>query len=471
MTGYSLTDDEREGAVPYLWDGRTMQRLGTEADTFDFGFGNGLDVNDAGQVTGFFGDEEGFEGESTAFRSDGTTIQNLGTLGGFRVAGRAINASGQVAGFSTMANFQRRAFFWNGTTMQNLGTFGGTESDANDINAAGHVTGFATTTNNAASHAFLWNGTTLRDLGTLGGGGSEGVAINSSGHVAGLSYIAGGVAYHAFLWNGNRMIDLGALGGDYSRATAINRASQITGWAEVAAGQQHAFLWDGSAMLDLGTPVFGSNSAGRAINALGQVTGEFFPADDGQFHAFIWNGIAMWDLNAVVDPSDPLKSFVRLDTGVDINRRGQIAVNGRDKRTSQRRAYLVTPLEYKIVFIEPAANSQWQRSTTVPVKVALVGKDGKRIADSRAVLLLSAPCKVTFSATGAQPRSPVCMKYDAATNEFFFNWKPSATANIGVTNLVGAATYKFSMPQTITTKRARTITITQQLPTQASRRG
>ena len=162
VTGYTLTDDEREGGVPFLWDGRTMQRLGTTADTFDFGFGIGRDINNSGQVAGYFEDEE--NSEAFAFRSNGTAIQNLGTLAGFHVTGRAINASGHVVGNSTTAD-GIRAFVWNGTTMKNLGTFGGSQSFANDINAAGHVTGTASTT--GAAHAFLWNGTTLRDWAHL----------------------------------------------------------------------------------------------------------------------------------------------------------------------------------------------------------------------------------------------------------------------------------------------------------------
>ena len=57
VTGSSSTDNEQDGFVPYLWDGHTMQRLGTEADAFPFGFATGVAINDAGQVTGFFQDE------------------------------------------------------------------------------------------------------------------------------------------------------------------------------------------------------------------------------------------------------------------------------------------------------------------------------------------------------------------------------------------------------------------------------
>ena len=52
------------------------------------------------------------------------------------------------------------------------------------------------------------------------------------------------------------------------------------------------------------------------------------------------------------------------------------------------------------------------------------------------------------------------MKYNATTNEFYFNWK-LGTAGTGSTALKVAATYKFSMPETITTTESRTISIIQ----------
>ena len=53
-------------------------------------------------------------------------MQDLGTLGGTYSVGFAINDSGQVTGTADTADGAAdHAFLWDGTTMQDLGTLGG----------------------------------------------------------------------------------------------------------------------------------------------------------------------------------------------------------------------------------------------------------------------------------------------------------------------------------------------------------
>jgi probable HAF family extracellular repeat protein len=55
------------------------------------------------------------------FLWNGSTMQDLGTLGGTYAVAIAINASGQVIGVAnTTGNVAQHAFFWNGSVMQDL---------------------------------------------------------------------------------------------------------------------------------------------------------------------------------------------------------------------------------------------------------------------------------------------------------------------------------------------------------------
>ena len=227
-------------------------------------------------------------------------MRDLGTLGGRRSDANAINALGQVTGSAEVSNGSRHAFLFDGNSMKDLGTFGGSRSFGLAINDSGWVTGFAGTTNDASEHAFLWDGIRLRDLGTLGGLFAEGDAINAAGQVAGKSDHPRRIAEHAFLWDGSSMHDLGTLGGSHSFSVAINAAGQVTGSADLPGDIIH--------------------------------------------HAFLWDSGTLHDLNDLIDPADPLKSYVSVDVGTAINDAGYIVGEGFDSRApADIRVYLLSP--------------------------------------------------------------------------------------------------------------------------------
>jgi probable HAF family extracellular repeat protein len=103
-----------------------------------------------------------------AIAAPGYTVTYLGTLGGAGDWGTAVNAGGQVAGWSNpTGSSAQHAFIYNGTSMQDLGTLGGTASQGSAINDSGFVVGWSRTAGNAAQHAFLYDGAAMHDLNDL----------------------------------------------------------------------------------------------------------------------------------------------------------------------------------------------------------------------------------------------------------------------------------------------------------------
>ncbi|AWG45842.1 MULTISPECIES: PEP-CTERM sorting domain-containing protein [unclassified Massilia] len=261
---------------------------------------NGSAINNAGQLTGVMP----VPGGSHAFLYTNGDVRDLGTLGGTRSFGYALNDRGMVTGDASPASGAGHAFVYAKGTMRDLGTLpGGSSSIGLGINNAGQVTGSATT-GTGQTHAMLADDRGMRDLGTLGGNFSYGSGINQAGHVVGASNLGGDESQrHAFFYRDGVMTDLGDLGGVRSVAEGINDHDQIIGAIVDAAEVAHSFLYTNGVVNMLGD--FGGRYTGAwDINNLGQVVGySTFSDDIDSRHGFLYTDGKLLDINALLDPA------------------------------------------------------------------------------------------------------------------------------------------------------------------------
>ena len=262
------------------------------------GDGAALGINASGEIVG--------GSNNNAVLWDGGRATNLGTLGGTGNPSGAssINGAGQVVGVSTINDrYQtQHAFLWTPTTpdgtkgtMKDLGALDpspGYSSFATAVNALGEVAGFSNVNNGVGTpDAFLYTGGTMYDLGTLGGVYTESVAtsINSSGDVLGYSQDSLGLTRHAVLWiptspnaASGQMTDLNSLiptgsGWVLNYTGAMNDAGLIVGTGTIN-GQEHAFLLTPVTTTAVARPAAVAASATAALTAAQPQPGDGTPA-------------------------------------------------------------------------------------------------------------------------------------------------------------------------------------------------
>jgi probable HAF family extracellular repeat protein len=239
IVGYSTTSSGDTRA--FFWDGISMTNLGTLGGTFS----QAMDINDSGLIVGRSYDGSGV---MHAFSYNGS-MTDIGNLGGYGYAEAwGVNNSGQITGISNVDGIpgHNHSFFYDGS-MVDLGTSGSNFSMGFNINASGHIAGMSTTAG-GDFRAFYWDGSTYTTIGTLGGTMSIAGSLNDSGVVAGMSTNASG-EHRLFIWNGT-MTDLGGILNQslFSAPNDINNLGQIVG---IVYGQG-AFLYDsGLGIIDL----------------------------------------------------------------------------------------------------------------------------------------------------------------------------------------------------------------------------
>jgi probable HAF family extracellular repeat protein len=299
----------------------------TDLGSLGYGVSDGLAINAVGQVTGYSyssdafqvscpphqygGQKKCYEHPSRAFLWSNGTMTDLGTLGGHFSRGNSINLSGEVVGTADTTSGSD-GFLWNGKKMVDLGAFypGG-------INDSGQIAG------TCASGACLLSNGSFTQLPNPTGWGCGAIAVNNNGEVLG-SCSDNSSNSRAAVWENGTPIDLGTLGGPQAGAAAINNNGQVVGWSQTSTDADHAFIWSNGTMTDLGRNFFPA-----AINDNGIIVG-------GQS---VYNNGTLQDLNNLIPPGSPYQ----VQYANAINDNGQIVADAYDTATAQTHALLLTP--------------------------------------------------------------------------------------------------------------------------------
>lgn len=264
-------------------------------------------INNSGVIVG-----DGFE--SAEIYQNGV-VKALPTLGGiatiYTESANGISDSGLVVGVSAAAGGLDEAVLWQNGVATNLGTLAGgntplglgyINSNAEAINASGQIAGYSLMTGDAY-HAVMWQSGKITDLGVFAAGDqSFATAINASGAVVGYDMPAS-FESKAFLWQNGKMTDLGTLPGDnYSTAEAINASGIIVGQAGLYANPagNHAVMWQNGQIYDLNNLISPTSGwflqTADAINDNGEIVGRGYLTNgkgDGTYELILTGNAAV----------------------------------------------------------------------------------------------------------------------------------------------------------------------------------
>lgn len=271
------------GAHPFITgaNGMGITSLGNTGST-----GEATGINDSGQVVGWTSSAGSTARHAFITGANGAGITSLGSENGGDTFAIAINNSGQVVGWYAENNGARKAYITgpDGAGMTSLDTPGATNRSIFPlaINAAGQVAGFTWINGGADEQAFITgtNGKGMMMLETLGTqpySYSYALDINNSGQVVGASSTSDGAQAFITGSDGNGMASLGTFGGTESEAAGINNTGQVVGWADTVSSTD-ALLYSDGVLTDLSllAPVVSagwSDLRATAINDKAQIAG------------------------------------------------------------------------------------------------------------------------------------------------------------------------------------------------------
>lgn len=360
------------GAYQYVF--KPVGSLGNE-------LGQGNDMNNRGEVTGFANTGDGTL--THAFLYSGGQMIDLGVLGGRFSDGLAINDLGDVVGWTQLANSDsnnpndHHAMLYHNGQMTDLGTLGGKRSEAFGINNLGQIVGVSDTADNH-QHVFLFKNGAMTDFGVArtGWGFSWAFDINERGDIVGTTGFS--APSHQFLYqNGNWTLLDGYTdrGGLYQSSFAyrINDSGVAVGvGGTFFSAVEHPTLFQAGTFSVLRT-FGGSYARAKAINASRDIVGYVSTqnSDFQPWRACLWRDGELIDLSQVTAGLQ----FPAWRSAKAINDRGEILVNtqtdgegvsilGAPGGINRTNIYVLLPLRLDITLSGNSATVSWYTNLT-----------------------------------------------------------------------------------------------------------
>jgi probable HAF family extracellular repeat protein len=272
-------------------------------------------IDDRGEVVG---QSEAKARTFLGFRSRGRQLEALKSLNNRISGASAINARGQIAGFSSSNVSPAIGCIWTNGRGKALPLPRGFQfSIAEDLNDNGHAVGYAVDRKGETAKAVLWKDDRARELGTLGGDSSAAFAVSNRGQIAGSSSLTSGrdARWNAALWENGQIRDLGRIQDhEWSGAWDVNLDGDVVGASGIGCSYSKACIWRAEKLYDLNTLIPQDSGwklfNAAAINDRGQIagTGTF----NGELYGFVLNPRSTrWD--AEIRASDvPLSNLQRM---------------------------------------------------------------------------------------------------------------------------------------------------------------
>lgn len=282
-------------------------------------------LNASGQVAGYFYQNNGTTGFYTG--ANGLGMTTIATpADGLNLAPFTIADNGQVGGGYSIQGTQSEGGgsegrgFITGPQGQGFTSVSSPDGLAFSWITAINNQGKMTVDTTSGTYLVNTDGSEAKAIDSLGSSMTS-YALNASGQVAGASGFSDEAV--AFMTGPHGSPIKALSNGAFSEARGINASGQVVGFAANASYQVHAFYTgaQGANLIQLGS-FGGQSSAAYGINDLGQAVG-LAELADGSSHAFVtdFNGQVLFDLNSLILN---LPGGVVLTRAFAINNAGQI---------------------------------------------------------------------------------------------------------------------------------------------------